>query len=263
MIDANAAAVARIEANATAAVMIVLVTDYGCAGPYIGQVDAVLRRQAPAAAIVHLFDEAPAFDPKATAYLLAAYVDEFPIGSVFLCVVDPGVGTERGAGVLEADGRWYVGPDNGLFEIIARRSSSSRWWPAGEIPATASATFHGRDVFAPIAAALASGDTPPGIPRPVETIRRLDWPDELAQVVFIDHFGNAMTGIRAHSIPANASVRIGERRLVRARTFADVPPGDAFWYENANGLLELAVNCGRADTTLGARVGTAIIIGET
>ena len=97
--------------------MIVLFTDFGVGGPYTGQVKAVLRLAAPDTDIIDLFADAPAHDPKAAAYLLAAYVEEFPRGTVFLCVVDPGVGGARTPGVFNVDGRWYVGPENGLLRF--------------------------------------------------------------------------------------------------------------------------------------------------
>jgi S-adenosylmethionine hydrolase len=150
--------------------MIVLFTDFGVEGPYIGQVEAVLHRDAPHIASVDLFVDAPTHDPKAAAYLLAGYVEEFPAGTVFLAVVDPGVGGERRAVMLLADGRWYVGPENGLFELIIRRASEpSRWWNVTWRPERLSATFHGRDLFAPVAARLALGGEPPGEDLPTKS----------------------------------------------------------------------------------------------
>ena len=106
--------------------MIVLFTDFG--QPYTGQMRALLAREVPGTAVVELFTDLAAWDVRAAAYLLAAYGAEFPIGSIFLSVVDPGVGGERAALVIEADKRWYVGPDNGLFELVARRAEKLRCW---------------------------------------------------------------------------------------------------------------------------------------
>ena len=121
-----------------------------------------------------------------------------------------------------------------------------------------SATVHGRDLFAPIAARIAMGEEPPGRERPVEEIRRPEWPDDLAEVIFIDRFGNGLTGMRAAKVPAGAEIEVAGKRLKRADTYLDVPPGAPFWYENANGLAELAVNQGRADIDLGLGIGTPI-----
>src|SRR5215813_9228487 len=103
--------------------MIVLFTDFGLTGPYTGQVKAVLHHLAPEVPVVDLFADAPSRNPKASAYLLAAYAVWFPAGTVFLAVVDPGVGGERPAVAVAADGRWFVGPGNGLLEIVQRRAT--------------------------------------------------------------------------------------------------------------------------------------------
>src|SRR5680860_298154 len=108
--------------------MIVLCTDFGLHGPYVGQVQARLLQDAPGVPVINLFSDLPAFNARAAAYLLAAYVDEFAVGSVFLCVVDPGVGSARRPVAVQADGRWFVGPDNGLLEVIASRAGDVRRW---------------------------------------------------------------------------------------------------------------------------------------
>ena len=119
-------------------VMIVLLTDFGLHGPYTGQVKAVLHQTVPGGPAIDLFADAPVGNPKASAYLLAAYATWFPPGTVFLCVVDPGVGGARPAIVLEADDRWYVGPGNGLFELVQRRARQARSWDITWKPAGAS-----------------------------------------------------------------------------------------------------------------------------
>src|SRR5215831_8997082 len=167
--------------------MIVLFTDFGLQGPYTGQMKAVLHRMAPGVPIIDLFADAPAGNPKASAYLLAAYAEWFAAGTTFLCVVDPGVGGTRPPVMLEADGRWYVGPGNGLLELIERRAAKTRSWDIDFKPQRLSASFHGRDLFAPVAAMLARGEPPPGRPRRDDADRRSDWPDDLAEIVYVDH----------------------------------------------------------------------------
>jgi len=240
--------------------MIVLFTDFGLHGPYTGQMKAVLHRMAPDTPVIDLFADAPAGNPKASAYLLAAYAAWFPAGTVFLCVVDPGVGGTRPAVMLEADGRRYVGPGNGLFELVERRAGQTRRFDIDWKPQRLSASFHGRDLFAPVAAMLARGEPPPGRPRTDMTDRRPDWPDDLGEIVYIDHFGNALTGLRAAMLPQNARLAAAGRLLERAGTFSNRPPGAAFWYENSNGLAEIAVNQGRADHALGLAIGTPVEI---
>src|SRR5262249_7951953 len=175
--------------------MICLFTDFGLHGPYAGQMRAVLLEQAPAAAVIDLFADAPLANPKAPAYLLAAYAPWLPAGTVFLAVVDPGVGGARPAVIVEADRRWYVGPGNGLFELVLRRAAKAQRWDITFAPPRITATFHGRDLFAPVAAMLARGDAPCGVVRSDDADRRSDWPDDLAEIVYIDHFGNALTGL--------------------------------------------------------------------
>jgi hypothetical protein len=240
--------------------MIVLFTDFGLHGPYTGQMKAVLHQMAPGISAFDLFTDAPMGNPKASAYLLAAYAAWFPPETVFLCVVDPGVGGARPAIVLEADGRWYVGPGNGLFELVERRATRKRSWDIDWRPERLSASFHGRDLFAPVAAMLARGEPPPGQPRRDDRDRRADWPDDLCEIVYVDHFGNAMTGLRAAVLPPNARLALAGHILERERTFSDRPQGSAFWYENSNGLAEIAVNQGRADRDLGLSTGGPVEI---
>ncbi|WEX86591.1 SAM-dependent chlorinase/fluorinase [Sinorhizobium garamanticum] len=239
--------------------MIVLFTDFGLSGPYTGQMKAVLHREAPGIPVIDLFADAPATNPAASAYLLAAYAVWFPADTVFLCVVDPGVGGTRPAVVVQADRRWYVGPGNGLFELVQRRAGKTRSWEIDWRPEQLSASFHGRDLFAPVAAMLARSEPPPGQPRD-DSGRRPDWPDDLAEIVYLDHYGNAMTGLRAAMLPADAKLVAAGRVLERTRTFSDRLPGSAFWYENSNGLAEIAVNQGRADRELGLAVGSPVEI---
>jgi S-adenosylmethionine hydrolase len=240
--------------------LIVLFTDFGLHGPYTGQMKAVLHQMAPSIPIIDLFADAPAGNPKPSAYLLAAHAVWFVAGTVFLCVVDPGVGGTRPAIILEADRRWYVGPGNGLFELVRRRAGKTRRWDIDWKPERLSASFHGRDLFAPVAAMLARGEPPPGTPRNDDSDRQAEWPDDLGEIVYIDHFGNAMTGLRVAQLPRAARLVVTGRILERAKTFSDRQQGTAFWYENSNGLAEIAVNQRRADHELGLSIGVPVEI---
>ena len=236
--------------------MIVLCTDFGLEGPYIGQVKAVLARLAPAGPVVDLFADLPAFAPKLSAYLIAAYAEWFEPGDVILAVVDPGVGGSRAALVVEADGKHFVGPDNGLFELMLRRARQARCFAITWQPDALSATFHGRDLFAPVAARLALGEPPPG-PEALP-LRHPDWPDDLALIVYVDRFGNAMTGLRADRLASGTELEVAGRSLRRARTFGDVLAGEPLWYANANGLAEIGVNGGSAATRFGLAPGSPV-----
>lgn len=240
--------------------MIALFTDFGLCGPYTGQVKAVLAQHAPTIPVVDLFADLPAAQPKPAAYLLAAYATWFPPGTIVLAVVDPGVGGARSAIVVEADGRFYVGPDNGLFELVWRRAAAPRGWEIAWRPPSMSASFHGRDLFAPVAARIAVAGPDPAILRETTIGTMADWPDDLAEIVYIDRFGNAITGLRAAAVPPAAALAAGGQRVARARTFSDVAAGAAFWYENSNGLAEIAVNGGRADAALGLAFGSPVIV---
>ncbi|MBI4969083.1 MAG: SAM-dependent chlorinase/fluorinase [Rhodospirillales bacterium] len=240
--------------------MIVLFTDFGREGPYVGQMLAVLARLAPGVPAIDLLADAPAFDAKASAYLLAAYADEFSAGTVFLAVVDPGVGGDRQPLWVEADGRHFVGPDNGLFEVILRRAKRHRVRRIAWQPEKLSASFHGRDLFAPFAAGLARGAPPASVEIDAATVRRPEWPDDWAAIIYIDRFGNAMTGLRAARLDPGARISLDVHTLGRARTFSEMGPGEAFWYENANGLVEIAANRASAARNLTLTVGSTFTI---
>jgi S-adenosyl-L-methionine hydrolase (adenosine-forming) len=254
----SGSALSRYARQAYTVVMIVLFTDFGWNGPYVGQMKAVLLTQAPDQPIVDLMHDAPHFNPRAAAYLLASMVTAFPPGTVFLAVVDPGVGTEqRRPCVVQADGRWFVGPDNGLFNRVARQAVDCQAWHINWQPKRLSDSFHGRDYFAPIAAQLAN-DERPAMAETELVIAESAWPDELAEVIYLDDFGNAMTGLQGRVANTKAALRIGISRINYARTFAEVPTGQPFWYVNSNGLIEIAINQGSAARQFGLTIGTRI-----
>ena len=237
--------------------MIVLFTDFGATGPYQGQLKAAIARADPAVPVIDLFCDAPMRDPRRSAYLLAAYAEAFPAGSVFVCVVDPGVGGPRAALWLEAGSRHFVGPDNGLLSRVRAGAGAATVHEIVWRPDRLSASFHGRDLFAPAAAAIHAGRPPAHRPWTGAMVGD-DWPADLAQVVYVDHYGNAMTGIAAGRLPADAVLVAGGRRLRRAGSLSVGRDRGAFWYANANGLVEIAVNMGRADTALELVPGSAV-----
>jgi len=239
--------------------VIALYTDFGVVDPYVGQMHAVLAREAPGVPIVDLFHAVPVFDIRAAAYLLPAFAAEFPEGTIFVCVVDPGVGGDRHAVIVHADGHWYVGPDNGLFHIVARRSTHVETRIIQWRPERLSSSFHGRDLFAPVAARLTRGDWSTSIPGDLETPLG-DWPEDWPAIIYVDHFGNAVTGLRACSLDHGASLAIGGQRLRYAPTFSAVALGQPFWYENANGLVEIAANQGNAARLLDLRLGMDVSV---
>lgn len=239
--------------------MIFLYTDFGWNGPYVGQMKAVLASRAPSVPVVDLMHDAPRFSPQASAYLLASLMENLPHDAIVCAVVDPGVGGERPAVLVEADGRRLVGPGNGLFEIVLRQATDHRAvYRLTREPARLSASFHGRDLFAPVAAALAMGETIPTAPLKTH-VPGADWPDDLPHVIYFDDFGNAITGMNADRL-GDRALLVGGRRLPRGRTFCDYPEGMAFWYANSSGLAEIAVNKGSAKIILDLEPGSHIAL---
>lgn len=239
--------------------MFALITDFGLEGPYTGQVKAVLQAGTPGIPVIDLFADAPAFEPQLTAYLLPAYSVGFPPGSIFLVVVDPGVGSTRRAIALKLDEHWYLGPDNGVFELILRRADRFEAWEIPRPPHAVSASFHGRDLFAPAAVQIARQDGLPGAAS-VSPERFPGWPDDLPAVIYVDRYGNLVTGIRATTMSEGRDLRCAGRAITHARVFSDVPAGELFWYENANGLVEIAANRASAARLLGMEIGEEVSV---
>jgi S-adenosylmethionine hydrolase len=242
--------------------MILVFSDFQATGPYRGAMQAaILRHAGPEAVVVDLMVDAPDRDPMKAAYLLASCRGEFTHGDVGLCVVDPGVGSDRRGLMAHCDGVWLVGPDNGLFELWLRRAKDVRLWQIDWEPEGVSASFHGRDIFGPVAGMIAAGKDVAchEIDVSARFADAINWPDDLAQVIYIDGYGNVMTGLRAAVVaPGQTLLKAGDMPISRARTFSDVRPGEAFWYENAFGLVEIAVNGGRADALPHIETGAVI-----
>lgn len=239
--------------------MILLFTDFGWNGPYVGQMKAVLQQRAPGIPIIDVMHDAAAFNPKANAYLLNALRSFFPSKSLFLAIVDPAVGTAtRRAVVMQADDQWFIGPDNGLFDLVACTADMTRFWEIVWQPEKVSASFHGRDVFAPICADLATGNVQLDQLRELTSLNSTPWPIDLAEIIYIDHYGNAMTGLRSEALTTQQAITIGNTKLTYARTFAEVPLGQPFWYYNSIDMVELAINQGSFANQYHVSIGQTI-----
>jgi S-adenosylmethionine hydrolase len=238
--------------------MIVLFTDFGTRDPYVGQVKARILEHAPTQQVVDLLHEVPDYNAHAGAHLIAAFAPNFPPGTMFVCIVDPGVGTERDGVVVSAGGRWFVGPDNGLLSIIAARHQDSKVWRINWAPENVSATFHGRDIFAVIAALIAKGEFPGDRLESKAGLHVEFDAGDLLRIIYIDHYGNAWTGQRAAALPQGTRVMAGNAEFRHANTFGAVGKGEGFWFGNSAGLLELAVNRGSAAEKLGLKVGDSV-----
>ena len=243
--------------------MIALFTDFGIGSHYIGQVKARLLSLGVHQPIIELCSDAPPFNPRAAAYLLASFRKTLPVRTLYLAVVDPGVGTSRKVMVAQDGERLYMAPDNGLLSQVARCSSHFRAQSIDLDPPGRSRTFDGRDLFAPVAAMIARGEAVPG--EPVSQIHMVghDWPDRLSEVIYIDHYGNAVTGLPSDGIGLRGWLSVNGWRIGPAGTFAEMATGAPFWYVNSNGLLEIAVNQGSAADQLQVAIGTPLTIHST
>jgi S-adenosylmethionine hydrolase len=239
---------------------IALFTDFGASDLYVGQVKAVLERDAPGVGVIDLLNEAPAYNVRASAHLLASLVPWLPPGTVFLALVDPGVGGARAPLVVQADGYHFVGPDNGLLSVWCARAARAEVFRIAWVPERLTPSFHGRDLFAPIAARLAAGKLCDDALVPLQALTVDFGADDLPEIIYLDHYGNAATGLRVRAVPQQCRLEVGGRILRYARVFGEVAEGEAFWYFNSQGLVEIAVNKGDAAAQLGLVIGDAIRI---
>lgn len=238
--------------------MIALFSDFGAQDIYVGQVKAAILARAPGMPMIDLLHDASPFSVIPAAHLLAALAPRVAAARVFFCVVDPGVGGERAGAVLWADGRWFVGPDNGLLSIVAQRAAETRHWRIAWQPEGLSSSFHGRDLFAPICAWLAADEFPAD---KLEDRAGLDIrlePSDLAEVIHVDRYGNAITGLRADNLSTADCLVAGGRHLPYARVFSDAAPDTPCWHRNSIGMAEVMLNRGRAADVLDLSVGSAV-----
>ena len=248
---------------------ITLLTDFGTRDGYVAAMKGVIASLAPNAMVDDASHDIGPGDIAAASFTLARYARRYPPGSIHVVVVDPGVGSARRALAAMIDGRAYVAPDNGVLTDVlddARETRIIEITDTAILSGEVSATFHGRDIFAPAAARLASGWELDRLGSPVNDPVVLDVPqpkrerDQVRGVVMhIDRFGNLITNIPGGWLSAAATVRIGDMDVggVR-RTYADTAPGTALALIGSDGHLEIAVRDGSAAQLLGAIRGTAV-----
>lgn len=241
--------------------IVTLLTDFGTADGYVGEMKGVLSALAPEVELIDISHDISPQDIEGGRLALARYWQRFPVGTVHLAVVDPGVGGTRAALAVSAAGRFLVGPDNGLLSpalVIPDVYAVSL-----PIPPGSSATFHGRDVFAPAAASLALGSPPSQLGEPAVSpvIRRTPEPKRGAEgqlhgiVMTIDRFGNAITnlvGLRG------GSITVGDRTLTIVRSYVDVPTGAVTAVCGSSGLVEIAERDGNAARSLRLTRGASV-----
>lgn len=240
--------------------IITLTTDFGTSDGYVGSVKGVIARNTSGTTIVDIAHDIPRGDIAHAAWVVSTATREFPHGSIHVVVVDPGVGGARKSVIVKASGQWYVGPDNGVFAYVADSRSDAWQIEARHFRAKrVSPTFHGRDVFAHAAAALARGEDVLNAGPPVRLAGTLPWgPREHGhgRVVHVDKYGNLVTDLPAAE--AGTSIAIIGRTLPLVTTYEDVEPGQLLAYVGSAGTIEIAVRDGRADTQLVAPRGTAV-----
>jgi hypothetical protein len=246
--------------------IITLLTDFGLADSYVAEVKGVLLSRAPGATLVDVTHQVPPGDVRAGQYLLARAWHRFPAGTVHLAIVDPGVGTARRALAAEAPrgggGHRFVAPDNGLLSFLPPGAR----FVSLPIPADAAPTFHGRDVFAPAAAALANG-TPlerlgslitDATHTPLPTPRH-DGVAVVGEVLYVDRFGTLVSNIPGGDVEPGVRIRVGGTDVgALRRTFGDVERGAVVAFVGSGGTVEIAVRDGSAARLLGVGVGAEV-----
>lgn len=243
--------------------LITLLTDFGTADGYVAEMKGVLSTLAPGVPLVDLTHDIVPQDVEGGRLALARCWRRFPEGTVHLAVVDPGVGSERAALAVECDGRFLVGPDNGLLSPALLRGDARV--VALPVPPNAAPTFHGRDVFAPAAAALAMGSplASLGEPHLQPVLRRTPEARRLADgaiegvVMTIDRFGNAVTNLLA---TRGGDVEVNGASLPVQRTYAEVREGAPIALVGSSGFVEIAVRNGSAAVELGLARGDRVVL---
>ncbi len=254
--------------------LVTLTTDVGAGSGYPAQMKAVVLRSCPEVRIVDVSHDVPRFDVLAGALLLEACVPWFPPDAVHCAVVDPGVGTARlPIVVVDRNGRRLVGPDNGLFTpFLGPGSTAYEVLHLACAPPRTSATFHGRDLFAPAAAWLATGGDPVELGPPVRRPVRLEWPLARREGRLVhgeclqaDPFGNLVTSVREEDLVSGApggisAVEVGGHPARFVRTFGEGRPGELLALIGSSGRLEIAVREDSAERTFGLRRGATVAV---
>ena len=278
---AMCAGAARADAPFKANGLVILMTDYGTDSIYMGILRGAILAKFPQARINDLTNAVPPYDIEAGAYLLVEAAGEYPAGTVFVTIVDPGVGTPRKPIVLETkNGYCFVGPDNGLMTLVAekfgvkqvRELTSKALWRAE----TTSTVFHGRDIFGPVAASLASGVPVDQAGPALDTMTKLDIKRSrvdngaaMGSVMRTDPYGNIVTNVTSTdmktlgiSLGDNVEVTIGKATWIAPfkRTYAEVAEGGRLVVIQSAGFVECAINKGSLTDAIGEKFGAAVTV---
>lgn len=252
---------------------ITLLTDFGLSDNYVGVMKGAIATLAPTAQVIDLTHHIPPQDIRAARFQWMTAYPYFPSGTIHVAVVDPGVGSQRRAVVLELAEGILVAPDNGIASGILQQHSCRRaialtrssYWRTAQ----PSATFHGRDIFAPVAAHLANGVPLPELGEDISPASLVNEPipwtqtgDRLSGCIqSIDHFGNLITSIPASAVVGvRWSLYLGDRAIPVGITYSDVPPGTPLALVGSHGWLEIAVNQGNAAQMLAIAPPSSVIV---
>ena len=246
--------------------IITLLTDFGSEDYYVAAMKGVILSRCGQARLIDISHAIAPQNVLSAAYVLLGAYGQFPPGTIHLAVVDPGVGSSRRGIILRTDRYSFVGPDNGLFSLVTPELVEAfEIQSSSYLPATISNTFHGRDIFAPVAAAVAAGVKPEELGSPIRDPKRLAPLSEAigstirSQIIHIDRFGNGVTGIERHRlgsdlVPGSFAVRIGDAVVYEQKHFyaeAPVISGAPFVIWGSLNFLEISVTNGSAAALLG------------
>jgi S-adenosylmethionine hydrolase len=260
--------------------VVTLLTDFGMKDPYVAEMKAAILTHSPQVRIVDISHEVPKFNIRAGAFILASAAPLFPDGTVHVAVVDPGVGTKRRPIIVETSRNFYVGPDNGVIMLAASKDGVKKVFGVEELPSTfpvVSNTFHGRDVFAPVAASLARGQSPESFGREIRDYcippfakPRTEAGMVLGEILYIDSFGNIVTSIPIELLKEALAVREGDQVKVAINetsavfrlcsAYGEVPAGTQLAIAGSENLLEISVNQGSAESRFGVKTGDKVSV---
>ncbi|HKG48047.1 MAG TPA: SAM-dependent chlorinase/fluorinase [Pyrinomonadaceae bacterium] len=244
--------------------VITLLTDFGTADYFTGAVKGAILSVNPVVVIADITHEIPPQDIAAGAFTLLAAYKTFPAGTIHMAVVDPGVGSTRRPIIVSANEQFFVGPDNGLFTYIYDREPSHRTVHVTDnryFRPSPSSTFHGRDIFAPVAAALSNGVAPEDFGPEITDEVRLPSLQTPTRIIHIDHFGNCVTNITRDVLPAEKILVINGQTIREFREFyGESEEASLFAIWGSAGFLEISVNGGSAAKILRGKVGDKVLL---